>query len=64
VIFSNNTGNQIGETGEPDSSEIANNTISGNLICQGNDPVAQFGDSGGTANTVGGHATGQCAGLV
>lgn len=64
VIFSNNSGNAIGGSGDPDSSEVANNTISGNLICQGNDPAAQFGDSGGSANTVGGNAVGQCAGLV
>ena len=64
VIFSKNTGDQIGETGEPDSSEVANNVISGNLICQGNNPGAQFGDSGGGPNTVGGNAIGQCSGLT
>lgn len=64
VIFSNNTGNQIGELGTPDSSEVADNVIGGNLICMGNDPAAQFGDSGGGPNTVGGHALGQCAPLA
>ncbi|MDE3133120.1 MAG: hypothetical protein KGL15_03540 [Acidobacteriota bacterium] len=55
VFFANNTGTN------PDSSEVANNTISGNLICSGNNPAVQFGDSGGGPNTVGGHAVGQCA---
>lgn len=64
VIFSNNTGNQIGELGTPDSSEVADNIIRGNLICQGNNPAAQVGDSGGGPNTVGGKALGQCSGLA
>lgn len=64
VIFSKNSGNQTSESGLPDSSEVANNVISGNLICQGNDPAAQFGDSGGGPNTVGGETVGQCAALV
>lgn len=64
VIFSKNTGDQIGETGLPDSSEVADNVISGNLICQGNDPAAQIGDSEGGPNTVGGMALGQCSSLA
>lgn len=64
VIFSKNSGNQIGDSGLPDSSEIADNTISGNLICHGNDPAAQIGDSEGGPNTVGGKAIGQCARLA
>lgn len=63
VNFSDNTGNSIGSTGFPDSSEVASNTISGNLICRGNDPAAQFGDSGGVPNLVGGHGLGECAAL-
>ena len=47
----------------PDSTEVATNTIGGNLICAGNSPAAQFGDSGGTPNAVGGNKTFQCAGL-
>lgn len=64
VVFSKNSGVQIGETGLPDSSEIADNVISGNLICHGNDPAAQIGDSGGGPNTVGGNALGQCSALA
>jgi hypothetical protein len=57
LIFSKNT------TANPDSTEVATNTVRGNLICMGNSPAAQFGDSGGLPNTVGGHKLGQCAGL-
>ena len=64
VIFSKNSGNQIGDLGTPDSSEIADNVIGGNLICQGNDPAAQVGDSEGGPNSVGGHAVGECASLA
>lgn len=65
VTFSKNTGFKTGEVdGEPDSSEIATNVISGNLICQGDSPAAQIGDSGGSPNTVGGQAIGQCSGLT
>lgn len=46
-----------------DSGEIVTNTIRGNLICSGNTPAPQPGDSGGAPNTVGGHELGQCAGL-
>ena len=52
--------------GVPDSTEIATNTIGGNLICLGNTPHAQLGDTileGGTANNVSGHKLGECAGL-
>jgi len=63
VIISNNVGVAIGGTGEPDSTEVATNTIGGNLICQGNSPAAQVGDSGGLPNTVTGHKLGECAGL-
>ena len=38
---------------DPDSNEVATNMIGGNLICSGNNPVAQLGDSGGLPNVVG-----------
>jgi hypothetical protein len=47
-----------------DSTEIVANHVSGNLACSGNNPLAQIGDSAGALNTVGGHATGECASLV
>jgi hypothetical protein len=63
VIVNNNVALDTTQLPGIDSSEIVSNTISGNLICQGNDPVAQVGDSEGAQNTVGGHKIGQCAGL-
>jgi hypothetical protein len=60
VTLVHNVGVTIGETGEPDSTEVVTNTISGNLICIANSPAAQFGDSGGAPNVVGGHKIGQC----
>jgi hypothetical protein len=47
----------------PDSTEVATNTVAGNLSCTGNSPAAQVGDSGGLPNVVGGNKTGQCAAL-
>ncbi len=64
VIFSKNSGTKTGDTGELDSSEVATNTIGGNLICQGDMPAAQIGDSGGSVNTVSGRAIGQCSSLT
>ena len=63
MIVTRNVGVAIGETGSLDSNEVANNTVSGDLACFGNDPASQFGDSGVTANTVGGDKLGQCGGL-
>jgi hypothetical protein len=61
VILLDDVGLTISEeTGEPDSSEIVTNTITGNLICFANNPAPQFGDSGGSPNTVGGLKIGQC----
>jgi hypothetical protein len=46
---------------DSDGNEVVTNTISGNLVCSGNDPAPQQGDSGGSENQVGGVRTGQCA---
>jgi hypothetical protein len=57
LIFRNNN------TANPDANEVATNTVGGNLICTGNAPATQFGDSGGLPNTVAGQKLGQCTGL-
>jgi hypothetical protein len=48
---------------DPDSNEVVTNTVGGNLVCRGNSPAAQIGDSGGSPNVVAGMKVGQCAGL-
>jgi len=58
VVYSNNI------LADPDANEVVTNTIKGNLICTGNKPAAQIGDSGGSLNVVGGSAFGQCRSLV
>ena len=55
ATFANNTFN------DPDASENLTNTIAGNLLCSGNSPATQYGDSGGSPNIVGGFGTGECA---
>lgn len=50
--------------GDEDGNEIANNTVHGNLNCFDNFPAIQFGDSGGTPNTVSGKVHGQCTAVV
>jgi|HubBroStandDraft_6_1064221.scaffolds.fasta_scaffold56162_3 hypothetical protein len=61
AILLNNVGVTISEeTNLPDSTEIVTNKISGDLICFGNVPAAQYGDSGGRPNRVGGRKIGQC----
>jgi hypothetical protein len=57
VVFSNNAGTN------PDTNEVANNDISGNLVCEHNAPPAQIGDTEQPASRVGGNAIGECAGL-
>ncbi|MGC8473116.1 MAG: hypothetical protein ACP5PW_01735 [Candidatus Dormibacteria bacterium] len=49
------------QTGDPDGNEIAGNVVGGNMVCFGNSPAAQFGDSHQLANTVSGRALGECA---
>lgn len=57
VILHNNS------YGDPDADEIVTNTIFGNLICSGNTPAPQVGDSGGAPNVVFGRKLGQCASI-
>jgi hypothetical protein len=61
VTLLNNVGVTISEeTGRPDAAEVVTNTISGNLVCFGNSPAPQLGDSGGSPNKVSGRKLGQC----
>jgi hypothetical protein len=48
---------------DPDGNEYVTNTIHGSLMCSGNSPAPQVGDSEGLPNVVTGRKTGQCAGL-
>jgi hypothetical protein len=48
---------------DPDANEFVTNTIRGNLVCFGNSPAPQIGDSEGLPNVVSGQKVGQCAGL-
>src|SRR5271170_3616487 len=51
----------VGNTmGDPDALEIANNLVSGSMICLKNTPAVQFGDSGAAPNLVGAFAIGEC----
>ncbi len=45
---------------DPDSMEIETDHVQGNMICAGNSPANQIGDSHGKSSDVGGFATGQC----
>jgi len=63
VVFSGNVAANTGELPGSDSSEVVDNTVSGNLICLGNTPAVQIGDSGGGDNIVSGVALGECAAL-
>jgi hypothetical protein len=46
---------------DPDATEILTNVIGGNIICAGNNPAAQYGDSSGSPNIVSGFGAGECA---
>jgi hypothetical protein len=48
---------------DPDANEFVTNTIHGNLVCFGNVPAPQVGDSEGLPNAVTGQKVGQCAEL-
>ena len=67
-FFRNTVGHNVGfrdnVVADPDGNEVATNTIRGNLICRGNSPAAQVGDSGGAPNTVLDSALGECASLA
>jgi hypothetical protein len=45
---------------DPDGNEYVTNTIHGSLMCSGNDPAPQVGDSEGSPNDVTGRKVGQC----
>jgi hypothetical protein len=45
---------------DPDGNEVVTNVVRGSIVCDGNSPADQFGDSNGQANEVGGFAVGQC----
>jgi hypothetical protein len=44
----------------PDGQEVGANIIHGSLLCHGNSPKVEFGDSNSTPSKVGGRATGEC----
>ena len=48
---------------DPDANEYVTNTIYGNLVCFGDSPAPQVGDSEGSPNVVTGQKIGQCAGV-
>jgi hypothetical protein len=48
---------------DPDGNEYVTNTIRGSLLCSGNSPAPQVGDSQGGSNHVTGRKAGQCANL-
>jgi hypothetical protein len=49
--------------GDPDANEYVTNTIKGSLVCHGNSPAPQVGDSEGEPNVVSGRKVDQCAHL-
>ena len=49
------------ELADPDANEVVTNVVGGDLVCTGNSPKIQVGDSGGSPNVVHGKALGQCA---
>ncbi|HEY7208431.1 MAG TPA: hypothetical protein VH416_09315 [Gaiellaceae bacterium] len=63
VILTNNVAADPSTLPGSDSTEVVTNTIRGNLICTGNVPIAQVGDSEGAINTVSGRKLGECASL-
>ena len=49
---------------DPDASELTTNNVGRNMICFGNNPQVQFGDSHGTPNVIGGKALGECTAVA
>jgi hypothetical protein len=45
---------------DPDGNEYVTNVINGSLMCWGNSPARQVGDSQGLPNAVTGVKSGQC----
>ena len=60
MSFTNNAGPGPGPAAPEANPEVEGNTVSGNLVCHGND-VAITND--GIHNSVTGRSTGQCVGL-
>ncbi len=50
-----------GTFADPDASEVNSNFVQDNMVCLGNSPSVQFGDSMGTPNRVAGDARGECS---
>jgi hypothetical protein len=63
VTVNHNTAADTTELPGSDSTEVVNNDITGNLICQHNSPPAQIGDAEQPGSRVGGNTVGECAGL-
>ncbi|HZT84136.1 MAG TPA: hypothetical protein VE984_01795 [Gaiellaceae bacterium] len=49
---------------DPDGNEVATNVVADDLVCSGDSPAAQVGDSGGAPNIVLDRASGECAALA
>jgi hypothetical protein len=54
LLYANNT------FGDPDSSEVLTNVVSGDIACSGNSPVVHYGDSAGMPNRAH-EASGECS---
>jgi hypothetical protein len=63
VLVQDNTATDPAHDPGADSTEVANNDIARNLVCDHNVPAAQIGDTGQPGNRVGGNSKGECAGL-
>jgi hypothetical protein len=61
VIVNNNTALDTSQLPGSDSTEVANNDIAGNLICQHNSPAAEIGDTEQPGSRVAGRKIGECA---